>query len=171
MYCEPIGSVAELEARVGRSFVTDEEKAMAAAALEDAAAIARAYGNPYWGCVASANTFSSNSEPTVVNGVRLLAAPLNVPAGVKAVCLAMAARAMRNPDGFVSETAGEYTYRYSENTANGLAPSPGEILMLEKLAQKDKIRTVEYERAVQISRQKDYPYEADGDVIWDQSSG
>lgn len=171
MFCEPIGSVAELEARVGRPFVTDEEKAMAAAALEDAAAIARAYGNPYWGCVSTAATLSTNSEPVVVNGVKLLSTPMNVPAGVKAVCLAMAARAMRNPDGFVSETAGEYTYRYSENTANGLSPSQGEITMLEKLAQKDKIRTVEYQRAVQISRRKEYPYEETGDVIWDESSG
>jgi fructose-specific component phosphotransferase system IIB-like protein len=170
MICEPIGTVPELEARVGRSFVTDEEKAMAAAALEDAAAIARVYGNPYWGCY-SVSTFSASDEPVIINGVKLLSTGLTVPDGVKAVVLAMAARAVRNPDGFVSETAGEYTYRYSENTANGLSPSPGEITMLEKLAQKDKLRTIEFQRAVQIARRRETPYDEDGDVIWDESSG
>lgn len=170
MICEPIGTVPELEARVGRTFITDEEKAMAAAALEDAAAIARTYGNPYWGCY-SPNTFSTETKPIIINGVAVLSTGLSVPAGVKAIVLAMAARALRNPEGFVSETAGEYTYRYSENTANGIEPSAGEIKMLEKLAQKDKIRTVEFQRAVIISRRRENPYDEDGDVIWDESSG
>lgn len=169
MICDPIGTVAELEARVGRSFVTDEEKGMAVAALEDAAAIARVYGNPYWGCY-SVSTFAA-VEPVVVNGVTVRSTGMTVPAGVKAVVLAMAARAIRNPDGFVSETAGEYTYRYSENTANGISPSKGEITMLEKLAQKDKIRTVEFERAIKVARSREYPYEENGNVIWDESSG
>ncbi|MFB7420774.1 hypothetical protein ACFC1L_40060 [Streptomyces sp. NPDC056210] len=169
MICDPIGTVPELEARVGKPFVTDEEKAMAAAALEDAAAMARTYGNPYWGCY-SMQTFAE-TEPVVVNGMAVRTTGMNVPDGVKAVVLAMAARALRNPDGFVSETAGEYTYRYSENTANGLSPSPGEITMLEKLAQKDKIRTVTFERAVQIVRRRENPYDDNGDVIWDESSG
>lgn len=169
MICDPIGTVAELEARVGRPMVTDEEKAMAVAALEDAAAIARVYGNPWWGC--NPVTTMAATDPVVINGVTVRSTGINVPAGVKAVVLAMAARALRNPDGFVSETAGEYTYRYSENTANGISPSPGEITMLEKLAQKDKIRTVEFERAVKISRSRENPYEENGDVIWDESSG
>jgi fructose-specific component phosphotransferase system IIB-like protein len=169
LICDPIGTVAELEARVGRSFVTDEEKGMAVAALEDAAAIARVYGNPYWGCYAVSTM--STAEPLVVNGVAVRSTGMNVPAGVKAVVLAMAARAIRNPDGFVSETAGEYTYRYSENTANGISPSQGEITMLEKLAQKDKIRTVAFERAIKVARSREYPYEENGNVVWDESSG
>lgn len=167
MEYEPIGTVAELEARVGRSFVTDEDQAMAAAALEDAAAIARAYGNPFWGGFV-VSTFST-AEPVVVNGVAARSTAMTVPPGVKAVVLAMAARAMKNPEGYVSEMAGEYNYRYSENTANGLEPSKGEIMMLEKLAQKDKIRTVAFERAVRIARDKNYPYEDDGDVVWDEA--
>lgn len=170
MICEPIGTVPELEARVGRTFVTDEEKAMAAAALEDAAAIARTYGNPYWGCYA-VSTFSTESEPVVVDGMTVRSTGMTVPPGVKAIVLAMAGRALRNPDGFVSETAGEYTYRYSENTANGIEPSKGEIKMLEKLAQKDKIRTVRFQRDVIISRRRENPYDENGDVIWDESSG
>jgi fructose-specific component phosphotransferase system IIB-like protein len=149
--------------------VTDVEKAMAVAALEDAAAIARVYGDPWWGCTPV--TTMAATEPVVVNGVTVRSTGINVPAGVKAVVLAMAARALRNPDGFVSETAGEYTYRYSENTANGISPSQGEITMLAKLAQKDKIRTVAFERAVQIARKRENPYDENGDVIWDESSG
>ncbi|MEV0443890.1 hypothetical protein AB0I84_02115 [Streptomyces spectabilis] len=138
--CEPLGTVQELEARMGRPFVDGLEKRQAAAAIADASDIVRAYGSPLWGC----DEFDRR---------------VRIPPAVKAVTLAMTERRMRNPDNFVSEGAGEYQYRYAEQGSNGFAPSKQEIMLIEKLANKYGVRTLDVVRAVAINNRRTFPYD------------
>lgn len=146
--CEPLGKLAGLEARMGRPFADEADKAQATAAISDASDIVRAYGSPHWGCEAGGRTV-----PT--------------PPAVRAVAMAMAERRMRNPENFVSEGAGEYQYRYAEQGANGFAPSKAEVMLIERLANKHGVRTLDTIRAVQINKRKGYPYDEDATTVID----
>ncbi|MEU3690543.1 hypothetical protein [Streptomyces narbonensis] len=146
--CEPLGKLADLEARMGKPFTDEAERAQAQAALADASDIVRAYGSPHWGCEDGGRTV-----PT--------------PPAVRAVTLAMAERRMRNPENFVSEGAGEYQYRYAEQGANGFAPSKAEVMLIEKLANKYGVRTLDVIRAVQINKRKAYPYDENVETVLD----
>ncbi|HVL82689.1 MAG TPA: Gp19/Gp15/Gp42 family protein [Pseudonocardia sp.] len=86
----PLADVHELEARLGRVF-TGEETARAAALLDDASALVRDEAGLTW--------VGDDGLLTVV------------PAAVRAVVLKAAERAARNPDGFRSESAGDYSYQ------------------------------------------------------------
>ncbi|EMF02451.1 hypothetical protein H340_01354 [Streptomyces mobaraensis NBRC 13819 = DSM 40847] len=79
----------------------------------------------------------------------------------------MAERRMRNPENFVSEGAGEYQYRYAEQGANGFAPSKAEVMLIEKLANKYGVRTLDVIRAVQINKRKAYPYDENVETVLD----
>lgn len=141
--CEPLGTLSELEARMGRPFIEDAERRQAIAAIADASDMCRAYGNPYWNCECDERKVST-------------------PRAIRAVTLALAERRMRNPENFVSEGAGEYQYRYAENGANGAAPSKAEIALMEKLSNKSgRILTPEVQRAVRINAHHMYPYGSD----------
>ncbi|MFF3555331.1 hypothetical protein ACWD4V_16065 [Streptomyces tsukubensis] len=144
--CEPLGTLADLEARMGQPLVVPSEQAQARAAIADASDIVRAYGSPHWGCAAGGRT-------------------VPVPPAVRAVTLAMAERRMRNPENFVSEGAGEYQYRYAEQGANGFAPSRAEITLIERLANKFGVRTLDVIRAVQINSRNSFPYEENANSV------
>ncbi|MEU3599665.1 hypothetical protein ABZ714_13205 [Streptomyces sp. NPDC006798] len=132
---------------MGQPLAVLAEQAQARAAIADASDIVRAYGSPHWGCTAGGRT-------------------VPVPPAVRAVTLAMAERRMRNPENFVSEGAGEYQYRYAEQGSNGFAPSKAEIMLIEKLANRYGVRTLDVIRAVRINNRNSYPYEDNaGSVI------
>ncbi|MEU9603705.1 hypothetical protein [Streptomyces sp. NPDC048057] len=77
----------------------------------------------------------------------------------------MAERRMRNPENYVSEGAGEYQYRYAEQGANGFAPSRAEVMLIEKLANKYGVRTLDVIRAVQINNRNAFPYEENASSV------
>ncbi|MEV4443607.1 hypothetical protein AB0K09_32365 [Streptomyces sp. NPDC049577] len=134
-----LADLADLERRYGGT-LTGAEREQAEAALDDASAIVRAHGNPSWGAV--------------VDG-RLRP----VPAAVKAIVLAVAERRVRNPEGFVSESAGEYSYRMPEQGAVGGSLSKGEQLLIERLSGRSAMRSLETVRAVVLTdRCSGYPY-------------
>lgn len=65
------------------------------------------------------------------------------PAAVISVVLAVAGRALNNPEGFVSETIGAYTYRRSEdNNSTGIALTDAERRLLARLSGGDAAYTV-----------------------------
>jgi hypothetical protein len=88
---DPLASVADLEARLGREF-TQGEVRRALALLDDASALARDVAGRTW------------TDPET--GALSL-----VPGSVRWVVLRAAERAIRNPDGFSSESAGDYSYQ------------------------------------------------------------
>ncbi|WP_141275428.1 hypothetical protein [Streptomyces cacaoi] len=83
----------------------------------------------------------------------------------------MSERRLRNPDNFVSEQAGEYSYRYSESAASGFAPSKGEVALLERLAHKTRLHSTPVDRNVGIARRRFYPYEPNDNTVWGPSDG
>jgi hypothetical protein len=87
----PLADVADLETRLGRTF-EGAEAARALALLDDASALARDVAGRTW------------TDP--VTG-----ALLTVPGSVRWAVLRAAERAIRNPDGFSSESAGDYSYQ------------------------------------------------------------
>ncbi|MFF3673562.1 hypothetical protein ACFYYS_06170 [Streptomyces sp. NPDC002120] len=116
---------------------------MGEAALSDALAIAATHGKTEW-----------------------YAKPERLPVGVKAVVLAVAERRVRNPNGYVSETAGEYSYRRPDMSALGLALTKGEIALIEKAAGTRGLMSVDVQRAVRIQHGIDYPW-PNGRETWD----
>ncbi|WP_424216346.1 hypothetical protein ACN20G_29860 (plasmid) [Streptomyces sp. BI20] len=119
----------DLYSRLGKPAPTDEEeRAQAWGAIYDALAVVSTYGKTGW--------FSN---------------PGSLPPGVKAVLLAVAERKVRNPEGYVSETAGEYSYRRPEQSALGLGLTAGEIALIEKAMGVRGLRSVQLESAVRIT--------------------
>ncbi|MFD0374663.1 hypothetical protein [Streptomyces sp. NPDC127112] len=134
----------DLFARLGKPVPTNpEEKALAESAIYDALAIVSTYGKAEW-----------------------YADPGRLPVGVKAVVLAVAERRVRNPKGFVSETAGEYSYRRPEQAALGLGLTAGEIALIEKATGVRGLVTVETVRSVRLNHSVNYPW-PDGKDRWD----
>lgn len=88
-----LASVADLQARLGRVFDVDETQ-QALALLDDASALVRDEAGRTWLDDSGALT--------------------EVPASIRAVVLRAAERAVRNPDGFRSESAGDYSYQRAE---------------------------------------------------------
>ena len=87
----PLADVPDLEARPGREF-SDEETTRAAALLDDASALVRDVAGKTW------------IDPET--GERL-----PVPGSIRWVVLRAAERAVRNPEGFSAESAGDYSYQ------------------------------------------------------------
>lgn len=90
----PLASVEDLEYRLGRVF-TVEERPRVEALLDDISALVRAEAGVTW------------IDP--VTGQLT-----DVPASVRAVVLRVAERVYRNPQGFRSESAGDYSYQRPE---------------------------------------------------------
>jgi hypothetical protein len=88
---EPLASVADLETRLGRKF-EGAEVSRALALLDDASALVRDVAGRTW------------TDPDTGD-------PLPVPGSVRWVVLRAAERAVRNPEGFSSESAGDYSYQ------------------------------------------------------------
>lgn len=87
----PLATVADLEARLGREF-DESELARANALLDDASALARDVAGKTW--------IDPETEEL-----------LPVPGSIRWAVLRAAERAVRNPDGFSSETVGDYSYQ------------------------------------------------------------
>lgn len=87
----PLASVADLEARLGTTF-TGAQLARAIALLDDASALARDVAGITW------------IDPDTD-------ALLKVPGSVRWAVLRAAERAVRNPEGYSSESAGDYSYQ------------------------------------------------------------
>lgn len=88
---DALASVLDIEARLGRTFV-DDELGRVVALLEDASALVRDEAGRTW------------IDPTT-------GALTGVPGSIRAVVLRMVERAVRNPQGFSSESAGDYSYQ------------------------------------------------------------
>jgi hypothetical protein len=88
---QPLASVADLEARLGRVFL-GAEVPRAVALLDDASALARDVAGITW------------IDPVTDE-------LLTVPGSVRWAVLRAAERAVRNPEGFSSESAGDYSYQ------------------------------------------------------------
>ncbi|MBP2479105.1 hypothetical protein JOF53_007977 [Crossiella equi] len=112
----PLASLAELSERMQRPLAGTPEEKRALAALADASALVRAEVPP------------GLLVPTVPEVV------------VTVVCQA-AARAVRNPDGFSSETAGQYTYRYGEAGTNGVYLTGDDRAILRRLSRRSGLRS------------------------------
>lgn len=87
----PLASIADLEARLGTTF-TGTELARATALLDDASALARDVAGTTW------------TDPDT--GVLL-----SIPGSVRWAVLRAAERAIRNPEGYSSESAGDYSFQ------------------------------------------------------------
>lgn len=111
-----LATISELELRMQRPLVGTPDEGRAVAALLDASNLVRAELPP----------------------AKL--APLVPPAVVTIVCQA-AARALRNPDGFASETAGQYGYRYGDAATVGVYLSGEERALLRRLAGRAGLRS------------------------------
>lgn len=91
--------VADLEARLGRVFEgSDQERAQSV--LDEASALVRAESGKDW---------VSPDDPTKIVA----------PSIVKFITLRAAERAIRNPDGFSAETAGDYSYQRNGVSSDG----------------------------------------------------
>lgn len=88
----PLASVADLEARLGRTFTSAEEASRAIALLDDASALARDVAGTTW----------IDPETNAL---------LAVPGSVRWAVLRAAERAVRNPEGYSAESAGDYSFQ------------------------------------------------------------
>jgi len=86
----PLADVEDLSYRMGREF-TSEELPRIEAALDDASALVRDEAGKTW------------VDP-------LTGLVTDLPASIRTVVLRMAERVVRNPQGFKSESAGDYSY-------------------------------------------------------------
>lgn len=87
----PLASVADLEARLGRTFLGGEA-ARAIALLDDASALARDVAGVTW--------IDPETDELLV-----------VPGSVRWAVLRAAERAVRNPEGYSAESAGDYSFQ------------------------------------------------------------
>lgn len=114
----PLADVRDLEVRLKRTLDTDPELSQAEAALDEASEIVRAESGKDW---------VSADDPTVVTAPRI----------VKVITLRVAERKLRNPDGFSSESAGDYSYQRNGVSADGaLYITPWELKVLRRAAGK-----------------------------------
>ncbi|MEO6081566.1 MAG: hypothetical protein ABIQ18_00470 [Umezawaea sp.] len=112
----PLATLADLEARTQRALLGTPEQGRAAASLLDASALVRAELPP------------------------ALLTPAAPPVVVTIVCQA-AARALRNPEGYTSETIGQYGYRYGDATVTGVYLTTDERAVLRRIARRSGLRS------------------------------
>ncbi|MEU6633811.1 hypothetical protein ABZ905_36915 [Streptomyces parvus] len=112
---------------------SDVERVAAGAALDDVSALARLYGLPTW---------QADSAPDVVAGV----------------VLAVVERRMRNPEGYVSETAGEYNYRLPEAGSAGNFFRPDELTTIRQASGRTGLVSVPVSRPVRVAKVPYYPH-------------
>lgn len=132
-----LATVEDLSARMAVTFSEMEEVA-ARLCLDDISALARLYGLPLWGDATHA-----------------------VPDVVKAVVLAVAERRMRNPEGYVSEMAGEYSYRLPEAGSAGMFFRADELTTIRQASGRTGIISVPVTRPVVVAKNLHYPHGKD----------
>lgn len=96
----PLADVEDLIARLGSEIVGDPDQARAEAALEDVSAFIREEAHKTW---------LDPDDATV-------AIP---PAIIRTIALRVAERSYRNPEGFSSESAADYSYQRNGATGEG----------------------------------------------------
>ncbi|GAA4527465.1 hypothetical protein [Amycolatopsis samaneae] len=114
---EPLATLTQLKARPGVTITGPDAEARALTALVDASNLVRAELPPD------------------------LLSPTVPPAVVTVVCQA-ARRAVRNPEGYQSETAGQYTYRYGDDTTTGVYLTDAEHKVLRRVGRRSGLRSV-----------------------------
>lgn len=107
----PLAGVEDLEYRMGRTFAGDELHRVEAV-LDDVSALVRDEAGRTW----------INPDTGEVE---------DVPASIRAVVLRIAERVMRNPQGFKSESAGDYSYQRSEDD-DGIYLSERDIQIIRR---------------------------------------
>lgn len=103
--------VSDLETRLGVSpgSLAGPDLARASATLDDVSALVIAEGDATWTSV-------------------------TVPATVKVIALRAAVRAYRNPEGFVSESLGDYSFRLADGEQTGLYLTDAERDLIRRAA-------------------------------------
>lgn len=96
----PLADVEDLIARLGSEITGDSDTARAEAAIEDVSAFIREEAHKTW---------VSPDDPTV----------LDVPPVIRTIALRVAERSYRNPEGFSSESAADYSYQRNGATGEG----------------------------------------------------
>jgi hypothetical protein len=112
----PLATLAELQIRTQRPLIGIPDEQRAIAALVDASALVRA------------------EVPSV------LLAPTVPPIVVTIVCQA-AGRAVRNPEGYASETIGQYGYRYGDAAVTGVYLTADERAVLRRITRRSGLRS------------------------------
>jgi hypothetical protein len=115
MSLPPLASVAALETRLGKS-LSGAALARAEAALGDASALVRGISGRDW----------VDTDGTTITA----------PAEAVLVTVTAALREVRNPEGFVSETLGDYNYRRPEQSNMGVYLTKDERRMVRYAAKK-----------------------------------
>lgn len=103
----PLATVQELADWVGEPIEAEDQQALAY--LRAASAVVRAYTGREW--------LGDDGEA-------------DAPAGVRAVVVQVAARVWRNPEGYIQDTTGPFTVRWSERIAEGVFLTAGEEALL-----------------------------------------
>ncbi len=123
MSLPPLAGVRDLEYRLGRAF-RDEELPRAMAVLEDASALIRDVAGRDW----------------VVDG-----ALTALPSTIRSTCLKVAERSIRNPGGYSSESAGDYTYQRN-SAADGVYLTEREEAIIRRAIGRSGLWTQPVER-------------------------
>jgi hypothetical protein len=114
-----LGTVADLELRMKREFTSDGDIAEAESALDEASEIVRTEGSALWVDAAE------------------------VPRIVRLVVLRLAGRKISNPDGYSSETAGDYSFQRNGVGADGaLALTSWESRVIRRAAGRNLLWTL-----------------------------
>lgn len=121
----PLVNVEDLEYRLGRTF-NSEELPRVEAVLDDASALVRMEAGQTW------------IDPLTGD----IAA---VPAPIRTIVLRVAERVMRNPQGFKSESAGDYSYQRTDGDSS-LYLTDREIAMIRRALGRSGLWTQPVER-------------------------
>lgn len=118
-----LAEVRDLEARMKRTFESNEDLAWAESVLDEASTIVREESGKSW---------LDPDDPSVIVA----------PDIVKTITLRVAQRAISNPDGYSAETAGDYSYqRNGVGPDGGLYLTPWEIEKLRKVGGRNGLWT------------------------------
>lgn len=126
MTLPPLAEVEDLKNRTGQTY-SGSELTRAGAVLADASALARDEAGQLWG-----------------------AGSLTAPEVAVVLVLKAAKRAMENPDGYTSETDGDYTWR-KEGAEDGVYFTDKECRTLQRLGGRGGLRTISTTRGVEPS--------------------
>ena len=124
-----LAEVEDLEKRLKRAFTTTEDQDWAQSVLDEASEVVRAESG--------SNTWVNPDDPTEVVAPRI----------VWIITLRVAERAIRNPDGYSAETAGDYSYqRNAVGADGGLYLTEWELRMLRRVSGRSGVWTQQVTR-------------------------
>lgn len=126
MALPPLATPEDLEYRIGREF-TDAELPRVEAALDDASALVRNEAGQTW----------IDALTGLVTGL---------PDAIKTVVLRVAERVIRNPQGFRSESAGDYSFQRYDSDEGGPYLTDREIAIIRKAMGRTGLWTQPLER-------------------------